>query len=89
MPNAAPFDLPFRWTVASDTRAGEVHMVDVSAFLGFGECSCEHFQYRLLPMVKDGRQALQPRCKHIIAAREAFADLMIQHLTKPRNEKHG
>lgn len=77
------FEPPARWHVTSDSRPDETHVVDVLAFNGFGECSCEHFQYRMLPELQKaaaGEHVTLSRCKHIEAAREAFADFMIQKL---------
>lgn len=68
-----------RWRVASRTRGEIEHVVDLGKWGGNGECSCEHFQYRLLPFLRDGNPAGQAtRCGHIVAAREAFLNHVLQ-----------
>jgi hypothetical protein len=78
----------FRYRVVSSSRPGEVeHVVDVSAHRGIGECSCEHFVYRILPTIEsDNLLAIAKahgaplRCSHIVAARETCLDALIQLL---------
>lgn len=83
MPFCKPFEPPARWHVSSDSDPERTHLVDVLSFRGFGECSCEHFEFRILPAIKAG--AMTPeRCKHILAARDAFTDFMIQYLNTPQ-----
>lgn len=81
--HARPFEPPARWHVSSESRPGETHMVDVLAFRGFGECSCEHFAFRMLPELTASGSTTFARCKHIEAAREAFTDFMIALLNTP------
>ncbi len=74
-----PFEPPARWHAVSESRGKEVvHVVDVLENHGFGKCSCEDFQFRCQPALDDKRET--HRCKHLVAAREAFADLMIAKL---------
>jgi hypothetical protein len=75
-------DNVLRFRVASVSRPGEVeHVVDVSSFEGNGECSCEHFQFRLLPALEAGNPHVATRCSHIMAAREACLNNLIQKIT--------
>ncbi len=78
-----PFEPPSRWHVKSDTRPDIVHLVDVLENNGFGQCSCEHHQFRIQPEIDGGRVAGLARCKHLEMSREAFADFMIQRLLSP------
>ncbi len=78
------FEPPARWHVASESDPAQTHLVDVLAFNGFGECSCPHFEYRLLPALKSSADARDlDRCKHLDAARDAFTDYMISYLNHP------
>lgn len=80
-----PLRLPFDWEIASTSREGICHLVAIDAYNGNGSCTCENFEYRLLALVKQGQPA---RCQHIKAAREAFADLMINKLsTNPHTKR--
>ena len=75
-------DNPFRFRVASQTRPDIEHVVDVSAHNGIGECTCEHFQFRLLPTITQRIASRQAhRCSHICAARERCLDSLIQKIT--------
>lgn len=77
-----PHDNILRFRFTSDTRADIAHVVDLSEFDGFGECSCEDFQYRILPiLVRNEPKEGVKRCKHIIAAREHLADQVIARVT--------
>lgn len=80
---AHPHDNVLRWRVGSLTRPGEIeHVVDLATFHGNGSCSCEHFEFRLAPLLRDGITGGKPtRCGHILVAREAFTNHMLQILT--------
>lgn len=78
---AHPHDHVLRWRVRSHTRPEIEHVVDLDAFAGNGACSCEHFEFRLAPLIRDGiTGGKATRCGHIMVAREAFANHMIQIL---------
>ena len=63
------------------------HLVDIAMHAGNGSCSCEHFHYALGPIVRAGtRRGDRTRCQHIIVARRAFTDWMIQTLGKKLHE---
>lgn len=79
MQTAYPHELPFRWRVQSATRGIE-HLVDLESNAGYGWCGCEHHQFRCQPLLDQGRPAPH-RCRHLVAARGAFTDLMISKLT--------
>ncbi len=78
-----PHDHVLRWRFESASRPDVSHVVDLAAYGGFGECSCEDFCYRVRPalMADDGtftsRAAGVQRCKHLLAAREHLLDLVI------------
>ena len=76
-------DSPLRWSVSSASRPERIHLVELDANGGIGKCSCEHFEYRLQPKISEGcRVESATRCAHIITARKAFCDLMIQSLSQ-------
>ena len=76
---ATMHDNVLRWRVASRTRPDIAHVTDLGEHDGFGACSCEHFEFRVLPAIQAG-QPTGGRCLHLMAARQAFTDLMIQKL---------
>ena len=72
---------PFRAQVESWSRPGEHHMVDLSAYQPLGECSCENFSCVRLP---EWKKTLKPvRCRHLVAAREAYLNRHIRELSPP------
>ena len=85
--DVAPADSALRFTVTSRSRAEIHHLVDLAAFFGNGSCSCEHFEFRILPLLRTGYRPEDgiTRCSHILAARNAFLNRMIQHLVSLRN----
>ena len=78
-----PHDHVLRFRFESDTRKEIAHVVDLAGFHGFGECSCEDFQYRILPALHRGEAA--NRCKHLVAAREELARLVIARIMESEN----
>lgn len=68
------------WLVESEARPGEHHMVELLHWDGFGECACEHFQMRILTGLKMNMP--EKPCKHINAAKMAFADLVLKRMTQ-------
>lgn len=75
------FDNLLRWTVTSASRADVEHVVDLGAFCGYGQCSCEHFEFRIRPLLEAGSADPPTRCAHILAARASFTNDMIQRLS--------
>lgn len=69
------------------------HLVDLVAYNGSGQCSCEFFSFVLGPKVSrclpheqgDGKF----RCSHIDAARDFFADTMLKAHEADRYAKAG
>jgi hypothetical protein len=87
-----PHDHVLRFRFDSVLRPDIAHVVDLGAFDGFGECSCEDFQYRILPTLLRNRHAWTnieevtdetqlKRCKHLLAAREALLDQVIRRIS--------
>jgi hypothetical protein len=75
------------------------HLVDLSCFRPIGECSCEHFQFRLskelaklppatLYKLTQG-QAAKFRCTHIEAARSLALDLTVEQHEQQRHAAAG
>lgn len=76
------FDTPLRWLIPSGSRPVP-QLVELDAYQNFGRCSCEHFTYRLQPVFDEHPDALvdvKERCKHIVAAREALLNQVIDKL---------
>lgn len=76
-----PHDHILRYRFESEARPDISHVVDLGAFGGFGECSCEDFQYRLLPALSRNLPPTGNRCKHLLAAREALLAQVIDRIT--------
>lgn len=80
-----PHDHVLRFRFESSTRPEIAHVVDLGAFEGFGECSCEDFQYRTLAkLLRSEREGLT-RCKHLLAARAHLADQVISRIIESEN----
>lgn len=74
-------DTLLRWRVTSGSRPDVEHVVDLGAHGGNGECSCEHFQFRLLPKIQEGHRCeTATRCSHIMVARKSLTDHVVQKL---------
>lgn len=75
---------PLRFTATSSSRPGQAHQVDIGAWHGNGSCTCEHFQFRILPQLQKWAGSPNPgrstRCRHILAARRSFTDGMIARI---------
>jgi hypothetical protein len=80
-----PYDHVLRFRFESDTRPEIAHVVDLAAFGGFGECSCEDYQYRILLVVLKSGTAGVARCKHLVAAREHLAEQVISRIIESEN----
>jgi hypothetical protein len=77
-------DGALRWVVTSRSRPEIEHLVELDGFGGVGRCSCEHFEFRIAPDLREGRRVGAHRCSHILAARNAFTDAMIQALLQAK-----
>jgi len=75
------------------------HLVDLSSYFPIGQCSCEHFQFRLLANISklapsvlrimSKGEASKLRCTHIEAAREEALDKTIYHHEEHRHAQAG
>ena len=72
---------PTRYVFHSVNQEGIAHVVDLLSNSLRGECSCQHFQYRISPMVRQGviqKDSEKARCKHIRVARQILYDDIIK-----------
>lgn len=77
-----PYDHVLRFRFESEKRPDVAHVVDLGAFDGFGECSCEDFIYRIRPaLTRDGSRGLT-RCKHLQAARDHLVSQVIARIVE-------
>lgn len=74
--------LSFR--INSSTKEDVIHLVDLEANLGHGECSCENFVYRISPAIAKAKKEktftrFDPNlmCKHICQARNTLINLLL------------
>ena len=83
---------PTRYVFFSLHQEGVSHMVDLESNNLQGECSCQHYQYRIFPLITQGIISLsseKARCKHIRVARQIFYDVIIDRyaeLTKSKSD---
>lgn len=83
-------DGALRWIVTSRSRPEIEHLVDLDSYAGIGHCSCEHFQFRIEPDLREGRRRQGgTRCSHILVARNAFTDAMIQTIATIKARRAG
>ena len=78
-----PFE-PFRFHVASESEPAYPHLVDLEAFDGVGQCSCEDFVYRKQSRLERGERGAEYRCGHILAAREFLIDKQLSNRERLR-----
>lgn len=94
--NLYPHDHILRYRFDSEARPDIAHVVDLGAFGGFGECSCEDFVFRIRPELCSNRHGNTPsydvtdesklrRCKHLIAAREHLLNQVIARVCDGEN----
>tara|TARA_B100001093_G_C26227479_1_gene758757 strand:+ start:41 stop:352 length:312 start_codon:yes stop_codon:yes gene_type:complete len=60
-----------RFLVTSLRNPMNVHMVDFDEYDGYGECSCEYFQFMIAPKLKQGKQPFK-KCRHLRSARRVM-----------------
>jgi len=72
--------------VESRSGADKWHRVDLEADGFKGECSCEHYRYRMKKERKDGGRG---ECLHIKVALVAFARSILQEIKKEAKKSHG
>jgi len=76
---------PTRYIFESLNQNGVAHLVDLESNSLQGECSCQHFQYRINPMIQQGVinvKSEKARCKHIRVARQIFYDVVIERYSE-------
>lgn len=87
MPRVIPISgEPLRYEVESSEPGKENYLVDLAEFSFNGQCSCEHFDYRLRKILEDGGKGIL-RCKHIILAREFFLETHLRWVAKTANAR--
>lgn len=74
-PGVSPTGDSLRYEVRSATRPGAVHTVDLSAWSGHGECTCERWQYHYAKLVREGVLQLsqETACRHLVLVWRYFA----------------
>lgn len=79
-----------RFFVQSKTRFDTWHLVDLEELGWNGRCSCEHFNFRLFPQIRDDRAKRRPprtrRCWHIREALAFYGELAAR-LVARHNER--
>jgi hypothetical protein len=73
-----------RYLVQSRSKVGVTHVVELDLYDGNGGCSCQHFTFRLEPLLKAGNRPEESdalRCDHIRAARRKLVDDIIRQAT--------
>ena len=71
----------FRFHVTSMSQPEFPHLVDLEPFGWNGQCSCEHFRFRLQPGLSKGeiKPGRAGRCRHLRLARETMLmDLLVK-----------
>ena len=63
-----------RFLVTSLRNPMNVHMVDFDEYGGYGECSCEYFQFMIAPKLKQGKQPFK-KCRHLRSAKRAMQNI--------------
>jgi len=62
-----------RWIVKSLRDPGNIHLVDMEEYDGYGECSCKYWDCQLGPKLKLGKKPFK-RCRHIRAVMNHLND---------------
>ena len=63
-----------RFLVTSLRNPLNVHMVDFDEYDGYGECSCEYFQFIIGPKLKQGKKPFK-KCRHLRSAKRAMENI--------------
>lgn len=74
------YDALGRYKVESESNSDVAYVVDLLAYNGKGQCSCDDWSFRIGPALEREEEPTHFYCKHIIAAREEFASLVIAKL---------
>ena len=74
-PGVSPTGDSLRYEVQSLSRPAEKHTVDLTAWSGHGECSCERWKYHFAPLIREGVMQLTPAaaCEHLKLVWRYFA----------------
>ena len=75
-----------RFYVFSETKPGRKYLCDLLEFDGNGKCDCDHFKFRLEPVLFRGYRETSLLCKHLKSAREAWATMVLRHMAKTESE---
>tara|TARA_B100001939_G_C16927365_1_gene612337 strand:+ start:1411 stop:1707 length:297 start_codon:yes stop_codon:yes gene_type:complete len=72
---------PHRYVFQSSSNRDVSHIVDLEDNYPIGECSCEHFQFKIKKLldqriIKPNSQ--QAVCKHMRVAKDLFYEMMIK-----------
>lgn len=79
---------PLRFNVRSASRPDIVHLVDLIEYNGNGACSCEEFEFRLAPRLKEGSQPNAVwECRHIRRAKRRLVEIVIRTIAEERKDK--
>lgn len=79
---------PLRFSVASfSDRSVAQYLVDLEENEWEGRCDCVHFRVRVQKLFDEGQRGPAVRCKHIIAAREAFYTIWAPIIANAKESK--
>ena len=79
-----------RCFVHSRTEPNTKHLVDLFEYRGNGFCGCAQFRFRCQPALENGAEPSEHlQCKHILAAKVAFANSVIEKLLAIEERKRG
>ncbi len=88
-----PFDGLTRFMVQSDVNPDNEYLVELEHHAGCGKCSCDHFTYRLEPLLctPEGLKESKTnpskfQCKHIRCCRRILGQELVDTLTKANNK---
>lgn len=84
-PGVIPTEDSLVYEVQSGSRKTVHHRVDMTAYHGFGSCSCERFTIAFNPMLRAGtKPTVEYECKHIAKVRRYQAIEMAQRIIENR-----
>ena len=78
--NIRPYDAAGRYLVTSERDITTSYVVDLLAYEGEGECSCDDWTHRIGGHLKAGTTPPRRFCKHIESARAVFVDAVIRRM---------
>jgi len=80
---------PHRYIFPSATKRSVSHIVDLEDNFPAGECSCEHYQYKIKKMIDlrvIKKNSLDSNCKHLRVAKDLFYEMTIKAYVEQRNK---